>query len=67
MVLFSYFALVISAFLLEVVDSSTGIGYGTILASALLLIGFDLLQTRALTLRLPRLILAFSFCNRLET
>lgn len=44
MVLFDYLFVVILAFLLEVVDASMGMGYGTILTPALLMIGFDPLQ-----------------------
>jgi len=44
MILFNYLPVVILAFLLEVVDSSSGMGYGTILTPALLIIGFDPLQ-----------------------
>jgi len=44
MVLFNYLPVVILAFLLEVVDSSIGMGYGTILTPVLLIIGFDPLQ-----------------------
>ncbi len=42
--LFGYLPLVILAFLLEVVDSSSGMGYGTILTPVLLMIGFDPVQ-----------------------
>jgi len=44
MVLFNYLPVVILAFLLEVVDASIGMGYGTILTPVLLMIGFDPLQ-----------------------
>ena len=44
MVLFNYLPVVILAFLLEIVDSSIGMGYGTILTPVLLIIGFDPLQ-----------------------
>lgn len=44
MVLFDYVAVVILAFLLEVVDASIGMGYGTILTPVLFMIGFDPLQ-----------------------
>lgn len=44
MVLFNYLPIVVLAFLLEVVDSSVGMGYGTILTPVLLMIGFDPLQ-----------------------
>jgi len=44
MVVFNYLPIVILAFLLEVVDASIGMGYGTILTPALLMIGFDPLQ-----------------------
>lgn len=44
MVLFNYLPVVILAFLLEVVDSSIGMGYGTILTPVLLIIGFDPLR-----------------------
>lgn len=44
MVLFDFLPLVILAFLLEVVDASIGMGYGTILTPILLIIGFDPLQ-----------------------
>ncbi len=44
MVLFNYLLVVILAFLLEVVDASIGMGYGTILTPVLLIIGFDPLQ-----------------------
>jgi len=42
--LFDYFPLILLAFLLGVVDSSIGMGYGTVLTPVLLLIGFDPLQ-----------------------
>ncbi len=41
MVLFNYLPVVFLAFLLEVVDASIGMGYGTILTPVLLMIGFD--------------------------
>lgn len=41
MVLFNYLPVVILAFLLEVVDASVGMGYGTMLTPALIIIGFD--------------------------
>ena len=44
MVLFDYLPVVILAFLLGVVDASTGMGYGTILTPILLIVGFDPLQ-----------------------
>ncbi|HUV95497.1 MAG TPA: sulfite exporter TauE/SafE family protein [Anaerolineae bacterium] len=40
----SYLTLVVIAFALEVVDASFGMGYGTILTPALLLLGYDALQ-----------------------
>ena len=40
----SYLALVVIAFALEVIDASFGMGYGTILTPALLLLGYDASQ-----------------------
>jgi uncharacterized membrane protein YfcA len=40
----SYLAIMVLAFVLEVVDASFGMGYGTILTPALLMLGFDALM-----------------------
>ena len=40
----SYLAMIVLAFVLEVVDASFGMGYGTILTPALLMLGFDALR-----------------------
>jgi uncharacterized membrane protein YfcA len=44
MVFLNYLSIVVSAFLLEVLDASFGMGYGTALTPMLLMMGFDPLQ-----------------------
>ena len=44
MTTFSYVLVCILAFVLEIIDASFGMGYGTILTPALLMLGFDALQ-----------------------
>ena len=61
----NYFLIAVLAFILEAIDASFGMGYGTILTPTMLMLGFDAMQVVPAIIKNKRIQLKIVWFNEL--